>query len=341
MTIFDQRLWQVDAENENLLWYSKQLIDAVPVEMSDLFTYFVAPNSGTQNPTGPIKNIAPMDDKLVVFKRNAIFFINGKGPDNTGANNQYSDPIFINGTIGCTNKNSIVLIPNGLMFQSDNGIWLLSRDLTLSFVGKDVEDYNSSDIISSVYVPGTSEVRFTLNTGEVLVYDYLVNQWNVSSNVSAISSTIYKNLQTYVNSSNSIKQETLGAYLDGSTPTVMSFTSGWINFAGLQGYSRLYNIFLLGRIQSPHQLRVGVAYDYDPTVVQTAVISPTNTIGSGSQVEQWQINPIRQQCQSVQLTLNEISSSTAGAGISISGLNMVVGLKAGYPKNIKPGNRTS
>ena len=106
--LFNNRLWLVDAEDQNLLWFSKQVIEAVPVEMSDLLTLYVAPTSGAQGSTGVITALAPMDDKLIIFKRDAIYYINGTGPDNTGANSQYSDPIFITSAVGCNNPSSIV-----------------------------------------------------------------------------------------------------------------------------------------------------------------------------------------------------------------------------------------
>lgn len=145
LALFDTRLWLVDAEDPNLLWFSKQVIEATPVEMSDLFTMFVPPTTGAQGSTGPITAIEPMDDKLIIFKQNAIYYINGSGPDNTGANNQYSQPIFVTSTVGCPNQNSIVFMPQGLMFESDKGIWLLDRSLGTSYIGADVEEFNAGD----------------------------------------------------------------------------------------------------------------------------------------------------------------------------------------------------
>jgi hypothetical protein len=56
VALFDNRLWLIDAEDPNLLWFSKQVIEATPVEMSDLFTKFIPPSSSTSGPTGPCKN---------------------------------------------------------------------------------------------------------------------------------------------------------------------------------------------------------------------------------------------------------------------------------------------
>ncbi len=353
MTQFDSRLWLIDSEDPNLLWFSKQVIESVPVEMSDLFTLFVPPAVGAQGNTGPIKSISPMDDKLIIFKKNAIYYIAGTGPDNTGANNQYSSASLVTGTVGCSNQNSIVLIPNGLMFQSDKGIWLLARDLSTNYIGKDVEAFNADLVVSALTIPGTNQVRFTLTSGVTLMYDYFQNQWGEFTGIPGVSSTLYNNKHTFINSLGKAFQETPGLYLDGSNPTLMSFVTGWQNLAGLQGYQRAYKMYLLGSYTSPHKLSIGVAYDYDSSVVQLSNILPDNYSapwgsdpewgsgtpwGGSTKREQWQINFERQQCQAFQISFNEYFDSSLGAspgaGLSVSGINLVAGLKKGFPGNI-------
>lgn len=341
VTAFDTRLWMIDSEDDNLLLYSKPMVEGAPVEMSDLQTYFVPPNvSGTQS-TGGVKSFAAMDDKLILFKKNTIYYISGTGPDATGANSQYSPPIFITGGVGCSNQKSIVLMPNGLMFQSDKGIWLLGRDLSISFIGKEAEDFNNSEIFSSFVVPGTNEARFTLGSSKMtLMYDYFAGQWAQISGVPNIYSTIYENKHTFLSSSGSVSQQSTSSFADGGTPTTMSFTTGWINLAGLQGYVRAYRMYILGKFYSPHTYTMGIAYDYNPTIIQTATINPTNSSGSGSFIEQWQINFQNQQTQSFQLTFNEIASSTAGQGLSLSGIKLVIGMNKDFPRNIGVANKT-
>ncbi len=359
VTIFDTRLWLIDAENPDVLWYSKPVIQATPVEMSDLQTVYVSPTAAAQGPTGPCTCLAPMDDKLIIYKKNAIYYLNGVGPDSTGANNQYSQPIFVTATVGTDNQKSIVTIPQGQMFQSDKGIWLLGRDLSTNYIGKDVENFNDQEVMSAVTVPGTNQVRFTLESGTILMYDYLVGQWGTFSGVQGLSSTLYEDKHTLIDSYGRVFQETPELYLDGAKPVLMSFKTGWLNLAGLQGYQRFYGMYLLGEYQTPHRLTVGFAYNYDSSVSQLVSIIPTNysapwgngdnwgsvtTWGGSNKVEQWEINPKRQQCQSFQVTLNEYYDpefqTSPGAGLTLSGLNLIVGMKKGYPRNIGRKNRT-
>lgn len=353
LTHFDTRLWLVDDENPNNFWFSKILIPSVPVEMSDLLTMYVSPTVGSQGNVGPITAAAPLDDKLVIFFNNAIFYINGVGPDSTGANSQYSQPIFVTSTVGCTNQQSIVFIPQGLLFQSDKGIWLLGRDLVTSYIGQAVEQFNGYTVQSAINVPGTNQVRFTLQNGPTLLYDYFYGQWGTFVNILAISSTLYQNLHTFINQYGQVFQELPGSYVDGEQPVLMSFTTAWFSLAGLQGFERAYFFYLLSTYLSPHKLQVGIAYDYDSAIVQTTTISPTNynppygsdptygsssPYGGNSTVEQWRVFLQRQKCQAFQLTITEMFDpsygTSPGAGFTMSGINLVVGMKKAYvPKS--------
>lgn len=351
ITTFKSRAWVIDAEDPLLMWYSKQVVSGVPVEFSDLLTVYVAPWAGTPNPTGPLKCLSNMDDKLIMFKKDAIGYLTGTGPDNTGAQNDFSEPTCITATVGCENPNSIAVTPIGLMFQSNKGIWLLGRDLSTKYIGADVELYNDATIVSALTIPGTNQVRFNLDTGVVLVYDYYYGQWGTFNNVPGISSTLYQGMHTYLRSTGLVRQETPNLYLDGTDPVLVKVTTAWFKLTNLQGFQRAYCFYLLGQYLSAHKLNIEIAYDYNPSIAQSLVITPTNSntyfgddtlFGSGSpfggpsSVEQWRVFFKTQKCQSVQISITEIYDATknqpAGEGFSLSGLNLVFGGKATYPK---------
>lgn len=347
--LFKNRLFLIDAEDQNLLWFSKQVIENTPVEMSDLFTIYVAPTTGAQQSTGPMTALSAMDDKLIIFKKDAAYYMTGTGPDNTGAQNDFSDVVYITSSVGCANPNSIVLTPSGIMFQSDKGIWLLDRGLGTTYKGNDVEQYNDNTVVSASTIPGTTQVRFVLDNNVTLVYDYYVEQWSTFSNIFAISACLYQSRHTYLNPFGKVYQETPGKYLDGSSPVLMSFTTSWINIAGLQGYERFYFANLLGTYVSPFKLDIQLAYDYNSGPQQAISVTPDNYTpswggeavwgsgpvwGGASNIFSARISPQKQKCQSFQLTVNEIYDpslgAVAGEGLTLSGLNMVIGVKKGY-----------
>lgn len=349
MALFKSRMFVIDSENPDLLGYSKQVIQNTPVEFSDLFTIFVAPTTGAQGSTGKSKVISAMDDKLIIFKKDAIYYITGTGPDNTGANNDFSDPIFITSTVGCANPNSVAFIPSGLMFQSDKGIWLLGRDLSTVYIGAPVEDFNSNIVTSALTIPGTNQVRFKLDNGSTLMYDYFFNQWGEFTNKAAISSTLYQGLETYLNKNGKILQETVGKYFDDAKPVLIAFKSSWFNLAGLQGYERAYYFYMLAEFLSPHKIQIEIAYDYAISPSQSIIIRPENygalyggdptygfssPYGGQGNLEQWRFFFQQQKCQAFEITLNEVYDNSYALsdnkGLTISGLNLVFGIKKGF-----------
>lgn len=348
-TMFDDRLWIVDAEDPFLMWYSKQVLPGTGVEFSDLFTYYVAPTQGAQGSTGPITALAPMDTELIMFKQDAIFYLNGNGPDNTGAGSTYSQPIYISSTVGCSNPNSIVQTDEGLMFQSDKGIWLLSRGLQPMYIGQAVERLVLGNTVTSAnIIPGTTQARFILNTGITLVYDYLYKQWGWFTNTPGISATLYNGLHTYLDQYGRILQETPGKYLDVSVPVNMYVLSNWIKLQGLSGYQRFLELQLLGSYITPHTLNVEFGYDFGPLSEQAEVQPLNNTgnygtdaffgqtspYGGPGNLEQWRVQNAHQQCQSFQVSIQEVYDPSkgviAGAGLTLSAFTAIVGVTKGY-----------
>lgn len=349
MTLWGTRLFMVDSEDRNLIWYSKQVIEATPIEMSDLLTLFVAPTTGAQGSTGPITALGSMDDKLIIFKKDAIYYITGAGPDNTGANNQFSDPVFITGTVGCANQRSIVLTPNGIIFQSDKGLWMLGRDLSTSFIGAPVQVYTEGlEVTSGMCIPGTNQVRFTLDNNTAVMYDYFYARWSNWDQINATSSVIYTDVQAYLNPFQQVVIETPNRFIDISSPVLLGITTGWINLSGVQGFERFYHAFLLGVYYTPFKLNVSLAYDYNDSAMQNIIVSPDNNTPAYGDEAQWgggqpwggpgnkfsvRIFPKKQKCESFKLTLEEVYDSTynitPGKGLTLSGMNLIVGQKKG------------
>lgn len=353
VTLSQNRLMLIEAEDTNLVWFSKQVIEGTGVEMSDLFTKFIPPTQGSQGSTGPTFTICPMDDKTILTKRNACYYFTGVGPDNTG-NGEFSETIYITSAIGSTNQQSVVLTPFGIMMDTDKGRWMLGRDLSTKYVGDGVEDSNNVVSNSALTIPGTNQVRVVLNNNRMLMYDYYYQQWGEFTNILAVSSCLYQNKHTYLNSNGEVFQETPGIYIDGSRPVLGGFKTSWFNLAGLQGFERLYFMFLLGQYYSPHKSILGIAYDYNESLSQQVLLSPDNfspayggqvpytfygddsPYGGPGDVEQYRVFPRLQKCQAFQLTFQEAydpsHNVSPGQGLSLSGLNLIVGTKGGYPR---------
>lgn len=318
MSFYKNRLLVVPSDNPYQYWYSKQVIPGSPVEFSDFFVQ----NVGTQN--GQIVAIATLDDKNIIFNEKSISYVVGQGPSASGENNDFADPYLIATDVGAVDVNSVVKMPLGLMFKSKKGIYLLDRSLGVNYIGSPVEAYNSYDLISGRLMSSVNQVRFLISNGTALVYDYFVSQWSVFTNHSGVSSSIWNNNYIYLNSAGQVFQEAVGVYTEGGSNISMAFQTGWINVAGLQGFERAYYFYLLGSYISSHTLSVSIYFDYSSSASQTVTITPDSSMS----LEQWRIFLSTQKCQAFQIAITE--NAGTGAGLSMSGLNLEVGIKKGY-----------
>jgi hypothetical protein len=323
---YKNRVILIPSDNPYVWQYSKQVINGSPVEFSDLFSQ----NMGTTG--GPLVGAAKLDDKLILFKGQSIYYVTGTGPSPSGTGNDFSDPQFITADAGLLSPRSIVTTPVGLMFKSSKGIYLLDRSLQTRYIGKAVEDYNVYTVRGAQLIPKSNQIRFILSNGTALMYDYFwtdeegIGQWAVFDNISAVSDCIFQNLHTFVTSAGLVYQENPGSYLDGATAVNTYFKTGWFNLAGLQGFERAYFFYFLAQYISAHTLTINLYYDYDATTVaQTIVITPNAT-----DLEQWRVFLSKQKCEAFQIEMQESGSS--GAGFTMSGLDLLVGIKGNSPR---------
>jgi hypothetical protein len=334
------RIWVVDSTNPLNLWYSKFIGPGTPVAFNEGFTKTVDPRGG------PIVALATIDDKLLVFKDSHIFFIVGQGPLDNGQNDDLSDAILITTDAGCVDPRSIVSTPLGLMFKSRKGIYLIDRSLAVQYIGAPVEAYNAETITSATLVANTNQVRFTLGSGITLVYDYFVQQWGIFTNQHAVDSLVWRSSTMLLRANGTVLQETAGVYTDDNQPIRLKLVTSWLSFANLEGFQRVRRMMLLGAWRSAHQLRIGMSVDFDDTIVQEAVVSPTapQTYGSASpygnnvyggtfKPYQWRFDLARQKSQAVKFTIEDIPEATgSGEGVGLSSLAFEVGAKQGLNK---------
>lgn len=342
---FNDRVFLAGLEDENRLQFSKLRFEGTPVEFNDTLTI-------QMNDVGDrITALKAMDNKLIIFKETAIYYISGDGPNNLGQQDTFIKPELISSDIGCTEINSTVLTPLGMMFKSEKGIYLLQRNLGLTYIGAKVEEFNDLTISSGIVIPQENEVRFTTTDGNTLIYDYYVNQWISYSNHRALSAVKVDFDYFYLRDSSTLYKQNQTKYTDNGSPVNLTLESDWISFAGVQGFQRVYRMLLLGEFKSPHKLRIRVAYDFNEAFTQEVVIntadftsnsrygddSPYGTgspYGGNGNVHQLRVDFKRQKCQAIKLRIEEIQDDVEniGEGLELSNLMLEVGQKQGINK---------
>jgi hypothetical protein len=109
----------------------------------------------------------------------------------------------------------------------------------------------------------------------------------------------------------------------------MKATTGWLSFAQLQGFQRVYKLMFLGDYKSAHRIQVDVSVDFDDTVVQTSTITATST-----PPYQYRVFMTRQKCESIKFTIQDLAPVTGSwtEAYTLGNMAFEVGIKRGLNK---------
>lgn len=328
MIAHNNRLWLVDAENPNTVWYTKSFQAGTGLSPSAFLTEQIDPKYGD------ITALAEMDDKIIIFKEHGIFIQAGDGATDTGSNSTLSFPQFVPSDVGCSNLKSVVSVPTGVMFQSPNGIYMLNRALGVSYVGLEVEQYNSQTYTAATVVPKVSQIRFLTDSGTTLVYDYIFNKWSTFTNHLGVSADAWNDSYVYVHSSGDIYKEMVGVYTDNGTAFALKAKLSWLALSGIQGFQRARKFNLLGDYangaSSSHGVRVSAAYDFIATY--DTPISYTFGASLSSGVFQYSERFPRQKMDSISLYIEEITTGDPSEYIDLTDMSFEAGMKKGLNK---------
>jgi len=313
------RIFYVSTIDKNTVYYSKLIGETNVIEFNPNLYFDIIGG------TGYITGIASMDDKLIIFKENDIFVVGGDGPDNTGSNNTFSEPASISTDVGCINQDSIVLTNNGLMFQSNKGIYLLNRSLQVEFIGAPVDDYKNETIKAAHLLDDYNEVRF-LTENRCLVYNYYVDQWAIFT-YSGVHAHIYDNTY-YFTDGTDIFKENESIFTDDSDHYALKITTPWLALNNIHNLQRVYCMYLLGTYKSAHSLKITTYYDYDLTDTDTTTIV-SSTDYTTSSVYQMRVFFKKQKCEAIKISIEDVQTSSIGEGLSLSNLQITYGRKKG------------
>ncbi len=340
---YKNRVWLLSGDGTRL-FYSKLNIQGTPVEFNDNLYIDLDRYGGTGVALGKL------DDYLVIFKEHGISILAGDGPNNLGQQNDYRPPSPVPTDAGCSEPNSIVQVPTGIMFKSQKGIYHLDRKLSATYLGDKVERYNGDTITSATLCDKVNEVRFTLNTRRVLVYDYYHGFWVSDTFIDAIDAVNHLGVYNYLRSDGRVRYETPGVFNDVGSFIKGYLRTAWVQFAGIQGYQRIYTLQILGGYKSAHNLIAQFAYNFNPDLLHEAIIHVTGLVpstaynqgnynegvyGGEYQGYQWEIMPKIQKCQSIQFTLEDTQDGAPGESFSLSNLAMEMGVLPGLSRTPK------
>ena len=174
-------------DNPKVVWASKALTDGEAPGFNEALAFFAS---------GAVRAMASLDDKLVLFVQKesgyGIEYVTGQGPTDAGTQSDWSPPTPIPTNVGAIDQRGTCVGDFGVLFllpvggpNGTGGIFLLSRDLQVSYVSGPVEDLLAAcPVVTSMVVhPNAGRVYITTITNDAspattggasrLVWDYL------------------------------------------------------------------------------------------------------------------------------------------------------------------------
>lgn len=336
------RIFIAGTSDKNVVQYSKIVAAGSPVQFADELTFKLDARGGD------ITALGSLDAALVIFKSNSIYYTSGDGLDAAGNGITFSTPQLVSTDVGCSNPNSVVISPVGLMFKSSKGIYLLDRSLSVSYIGKPVEAFNSETITSSTLIENRNQIRFTTQSGPTLVFSYDVGQWSTFTNHESVDSDIWQGNFVMLKSNGSVYVENEG-FTDGASGIQLLITTSWLSLAGLQNFQRIYLLTILGDYKGEHKLAVSFAYDFSPYDSDSSIIDATSICagthygddpiyggtspyGGRFVPYQFRIHLSKPKCEAVRITISDIQTENYNEGCALSALSLRVGAKEGNVK---------
>lgn len=340
VALIDGRVW-LSGTDDDTIWFSDSLVVGEAPRFSGSRT--IAPFEG-----GRVVAMAKLDDKKVIFKADAIYFVIGEGPNTNLSDGTFTNPTLVQSDVGCIEPRSIVSTPAGLMFQSRSGIYLLGRDLSVSPIGKPIEDTLASySVCAAVLVPDLNVVRFALEgTNIVLEYDlFHGGVWSkhtykdgTGTSPAILAMAYHQGAWKFVNADGRLYAETKTSWLDvrgGSSAWVpMSARTMPFRLDALQGSMRVWYASLLCDKRSGHDATVTV-YSEDDTDLSSSRSFTWAEIDAMPR-EQLRVHIANQQCESVAIEFSDATPTSGGIGtgeaFALSSIAIEFGIQGGLRK---------
>ncbi len=326
--------------NGKVVWFSGQSVDGEGAWFADLFQFPVVGG-------GDVTALASMDGSLIIFKRNAIFYVDGLGPPDNGIGSDFSTPQPIATDVGCIDQRSVVVTPNGVMFQSLRGLEILTRGRQVAeYAGRPVEAELAAFpvVTSAVLHEASGHVLFALTTangssGTNVEWDSVHHLWTthnrIATGVINKSATMVGNnagtvpVYTWMNAAGVVYQEVTSSYLDAGQYISGTLETPWIHLAGLNGFQRVRKVLVQFAANTPSDVTLSFAFDYSASYTETATFTAATI--AGWSFPQFVVEVGRQKCQAIRIKIVDTTPTGlaigTGQGPTIIGLTLAIAVK--------------
>lgn len=345
---WQNRVVGVSSEETKRLWISREILPEARGEQYTVPEFHDGLTFRIDEVRGSVVAMQEMDSALILFTRDAIYSLHGTPADATGQGSTLQIQLLQRDT-GCVEPRSIAPAPDGIYFQSRRGLYKLTRQNSLEFVGADVEDeIRAAGNIRAITVHEDShQVRVLCNGGptdnpQVLVYDWLFKLWAVwplptasteagrSSTVDALvwRGHVGEHAHVVLQAGGVLVQKASTSttrYADeSSTADIVAIPvdvrTGWIHLAGLAGFKRVRRIGLHFAKAADSGLAIRIEYDTDGTQTDGANIQ--FVVVASPAPAYYEVHCETQKCTSIRIRIFEFTDAPTGAALTESTLNL-------------------
>lgn len=293
------------------VWYSRLRGDGEIASFHDALTIDVP------RPGGDITSIAFLDEVLYVFRQTAIYALPGVGLDNNGEGQDFGPARIVSLDVGAVNHESVALTPQGLIFKSSKGWQMLHGNGGVEYIGDKVSDFDAETPLAVTVVETQRQVRI-LTASRMIVWDYRANQWGGWTIGDGVHACMYQGAHVYLTATGPKMQQAAYANLTYG----LDVEETWVKPAQLTGAVAVGRVQPLGEYRSAFLLRLRMKYNYDETVVDDVVWSPSpTTVGGPLEMAH---GPKRRTCQAFKVRLTAVAAGVQAILATSSGLSRAV-----------------
>lgn len=269
----------VGSEGSNL-WWSGQPVSGEATWFNPVFQ---VPISDTDDVTA----LWVQDGALIAATRSRIYAFSGEVPSDSGSTGGLGPPRRLSVDVGCTDARSVVGTSLGTFFRSGRGLELLSRALSVEWVGLAVQatvnaypycvaatvDAASSTVLFDLALTDTADQ--VAGGGRTVVFDLALKTWvstDRRKNAAGTSDTAAQDAciiwtgssyrYAWLGVDGIVYVEDATTHLDAGAWVAMAADTGNVKVSGFQGQQHVNKTMLLGKYATPHDLKLYIATDY-------------------------------------------------------------------------------
>ena len=303
MEVWQNRIFLAGTEFPFELWVSNEFTTGEGPSLSS------ANVIAMENEGGDITALAEMDDRLLIFKRSAIYEMIGQGPATDGSG-QFNAPARLTSAVGAISQLGVIKMPQGVIFKSTRGFYLLPRGASQPMRLRGVEAYESLTLNGSAILDDLEQVRFVHAEGRTLVYhfglldDQGAGRWTTFTGQAAVDTIEFASQWVYLQTDGSFQAEVASQFNDNGSAIAPLVTFNWVSPATLFGSSLIYTVHLMADFVGTGTVRAQTSYNWSSTIIDNV----TKAVTSAS-LPPLVVAPSQMRATSVQATISETSTA--------------------------------